>query len=225
MATVAVAYAWPSGRLKDGKSSTEAPTVRSPKRVAAEGHQGPPFATARALRRRCYQRAGSPTQGVRIRWHNIPGVDAEDETIFHVQLRVLGKTYRPAAITAMLGLEPTHSHALGDPITSRRSGEVIGARNRHYWLLETPNEGTLDDQIQAIATLLLPKAAVLHDLARTSEVFIAIAWGCTRLFVGRGIHLSASTLAAVAALGADLDYGVFCLLEHVGDEECGAPTP
>jgi hypothetical protein len=151
--------------------------------------------------------------------------DDGDEKIFSVQLRIFGKAHSPAEITAMLGLEPTYSHALGDPIMSRTTGRVAGARIRgHLWLLETPNVGTLDDQIQAIATRLLSKAAVLYDLAKTSEVSIVIAWGCTRLFVGRGISLSASTLAAVAALGADLDYQVFCLLDHVEDEERDTPT-
>ena len=137
---------------------------------------------------------------------------AADRT--HVRFGVFDFGPDAAAVTAALGLEPSHAWGVGDPLPNRPGGRRQDAR----WEIVSPlpNSAPLEDQIDALLDRL---EAHREAVARAREQFAAgILCAVYTEHHNPGLHLTEAALSRIAALGLSFDFDLYCL----GSEQ---PTP
>jgi len=121
-----------------------------------------------------------------------------------------------AAVTALLGLEPTEAYSRGDVCTLPSGVEY--QRRKSAWRLDSPLPRTahVDDQIEALLCLIEPHAEAIREAASRYSVGIC----CAIYYVDQtpGIHLAERTVRRLGSLGLSVDFDLYFLLEQAGDD-------
>lgn len=118
-------------------------------------------------------------------------------------------THPAAAVSAVLGLEPTKLHEIGDENRSPKTGRLYGHYKNSAWNYDIPSQTPPTDGFTALRELL----ANLGDLTALGAALATlrphyrtvIRWTGTVSPQGNFV-LEASVIADLAALGCDL-YG------------------
>ena len=122
-----------------------------------------------------------------------------------------GDAVEPRLVTEKLGIEPERAYKKGEVRFSR--GRPLSSRQpTGVWFVtsELPSNATLEQHLQALLTLLEPRASAIQEF---KEKGYAIEFRCG-LFLdweNEGTTLSSETLGRIAALGADLGLGIYYL--------------
>lgn len=130
-------------------------------------------------------------------------------------LVITGVSDGPQDVSDALGLAPHFSCRKGDGILNPR-GVAVGTRRYNHWSYgSSPSVVSKDvnEHVRALANVFLPRADVVKMLAKNNEVFCWIVWESSRL-VGGGPILSARSCSAIATLGIELHFDIYCLEEH-----------
>ncbi len=127
--------------------------------------------------------------------------------------RAFDKSLDPAAVSALLGLEPTSSARRGEERTSTsRTGErlVHGAWREGGWLLSSrlPRALTLEEHLHALLDLLEPRAEAVATL-RGRGYRVDLYCGYFQRSGQGGPTFSPTLLARLAQLGLELGVDVF----------------
>ena len=127
-------------------------------------------------------------------------------------LRIFSDTISAEQISRRLSIQPTRTHAVGDPISAR----VYRPRTTHGWLLET--RGVVDSRdsrrhIDWLLDQLIPAEAELHNLrAEGADANIFSYWVSARGHGGPMI--SPPQMEKLARLRLDCGWDVY-----LGDRE------
>lgn len=122
-------------------------------------------------------------------------------------LRIVGDTLVPAEVSALLGCEPTRSHALGDVLSSRR----IPARTADFglWSLEAAEAAPadLDAQIAWILGRLPDDLRPWQRLGEQFHVSLFCGWFMHRW--NEGVTITPASLRALGDRGIHLDIDLY----------------
>jgi len=123
-----------------------------------------------------------------------------------VVLGIYGGAITPAEVTARTGLVPSETHLAGD---HRYRDRVYP---EHVWRLEalpgTP--ASVEEKLESLLRSIEPATAAIASLRPSAQVQIAIVykgWSGNPQF--GGMSVSADAVAALARLGADLDFDLY----------------
>ncbi|MDP9023987.1 MAG: DUF4279 domain-containing protein [Candidatus Eremiobacteraeota bacterium] len=134
-------------------------------------------------------------------------------------LAICGKVQSPAEITRALGIRPDYTHLLGDEIVSG-GGKTVGTRIRHVWVFDSTsltNSKNLDEHARKVLDRVLPVADIVRQLKAQNDVLFVAKWESSRLDWGSGPELSPATCRDVAVVGIELNFDIYCSLEHTGE--------
>ena len=130
-------------------------------------------------------------------------------------LSIKSLTHTAAAVTRILGLEPTATAELGDPVGRVRPGSdgkpSMRERTHSIWVLHSPeplsSEKSDFSSVHGLIEILQPKHEALDTLHE--HYFIEIAWNGYSDRLQAGFLIPADLLAAMGALGIDFHGQVF----------------
>ena len=114
-----------------------------------------------------------------------------------------------ADLTSQLGVEPSETSTAGD---RTRSGPLV---KKNWWAVHSPlarGEHFIQDYLEALLPLLEARASVVKRLAERYSAGI----NCVGYYYGAnpGLHLSASLIARLSALGLPIDFDLYNYAEE-----------
>jgi len=131
----------------------------------------------------------------------------ETENESHVFLAVSDFGTDASVVTSLLGFAPTSAWLAGDPLPNHPTAR----RTHSRWSFHSPLplHAHADNHFEALLTLLEPHAPRIRECAASfsTQLSCAIYY---RDF-SPGIHLSASVLQRITALGIPLDFDLYFL--------------
>ena len=138
-------------------------------------------------------------------------------------LSIKSLTHTAAAVTAVLGLEPTATAELGDPVGRVRTGwdgkPSMRERTHSIWVLDSPEMLSAEESdfssVHGLIEALQAKRTALDKLRE--HYFIEIAWNGYSDRMQAGFLIPADLLAAMGALGIDFHGQVFFRQTGSGD--------
>lgn len=107
----------------------------------------------------------------------------------------------PDMFESIIGLPPTHSHRIGDPISSRQGSAV---RKNHYYSIQSMSDSRepMEKHIDEIITQLEQRIANVRSLEGKAEMFLFCGYSSGN---GQGgCSLSPEMLARLSQLGLEL---------------------
>lgn len=130
-------------------------------------------------------------------------------------LSIKSLTHTAAAVTKILGLEPTATAERGDPVGRVRPGSdgkpSMRERTHAIWVLDSPETLSSEESdfssVHGLIETLQPKRKALDKLRE--HYFIEIAWNGYSDRMQAGFLIPADLLAAMGALGIDFHGQVF----------------
>jgi hypothetical protein len=129
-----------------------------------------------------------------------------------VSFGIFGKDLKPNAISAVLGITPTSSHAMGDKPTNRPTHRKPIQYSQGGWMLDGSLAvgGGIGPQLRMLLDLLYPKAP---EILKLGERGYEVLFFCV-LFASDepvGFVLTQEVLRKVSALGAELSFSIHYL--------------
>ncbi|MGL4340419.1 MAG: DUF4279 domain-containing protein [Rhodoglobus sp.] len=130
-------------------------------------------------------------------------------------LSIKSVTRTAAAVTTILGIEPTATAELGDPVGRIRTGAdgkpSMRERTHSIWVLDSPETLSTEESdfssVHSLIEILQPKKKQLEQLHE--HYFIEIAWNGYSDRMQAGFLIPADLLAAMGALGVDFHGQVY----------------
>ena len=143
-------------------------------------------------------------------------------------LSIKSLTHTAAAVTKILGLQPTATAELGDPVGRVRPGSdgkpSMRERTHSIWVLDSPEPLSSDESdfssVQVLIDSLQPKRKALDKLRE--HYFVEIAWNGYSDRMQAGFLVPAELLAAMGALDIDFHGQVFFRQTGNGDNSSPA---
>lgn len=131
-------------------------------------------------------------------------------------LRIVSAVRSAVEITAQIGVTPTETHAIGDPIGK---GVGTGSYREYVWRFEPQAglPGSVEEKLRAVLDGVEPAAARIAALRPTCDVQITIVfkgWSGDPQF--GGFHVDAEPMGRLATLGAVLDVDLYALRTEDG---------
>ena len=125
----------------------------------------------------------------------------DDEKWYSASFVVSSTHLTPGAVQERLGIAPTRSHHVGDPLSPRNPTTV--RKNHHYSLHSgEPNTAPMDVHLSALLEVLEPKAAALEELSRDGDLYFWCGFSSGN---GQGgFALSPDLLRRLGRLGIEL---------------------
>ncbi|MGV8895835.1 MAG: DUF4279 domain-containing protein [Rhodoglobus sp.] len=130
-------------------------------------------------------------------------------------LSIKSLTHTAAAVTKILGLEPTATAELGDPVGRVRPGSdgkpSMRERTHSIWVLDSPETLSSEESdfssVHGLIDTLQTKRKALDKLRE--HYFVEIAWNGYSDRMQAGFLIPSDLLAAMGALGIDFHGQVF----------------
>jgi len=117
----------------------------------------------------------------------------------------------PDDVTALVGLEPSHSALHGGERKNFR-GDVLGTEDEGYWRYDSHPSITskdVNDHIRYLLSLLLPHRDGLRLIARDVVAYFDVLWESSYLYAGTGPVLDQDCVAGIAALSAGIGFDIY----------------
>ncbi len=131
-------------------------------------------------------------------------------------LRIMGDALIPAAITRLLGCEPTAAHVKGETRIGKRTGREYRYHSGQWRLQATERDPeNLDAQIAEIFSQVTADPAVWAELAK--EFHIDLYCGLFMVNGNEGVTLSAQSLSILGSRGVELSLDIY----EGGDDDEG----
>ena len=128
-----------------------------------------------------------------------------------VTLRIAGDSLVPSEVTASMGTQPTHSHAMGERISPR----VSSLRKSGMWMLEfSEKSGQVEEQLSMLLDLIPPESTWL-ELQREFETDLVCS--VTASGDSQGFSLSQATIEQLSRLKIDVMFEVWVDLDEEAD--------
>ncbi len=145
-------------------------------------------------------------------------------------LSIKSLTHSAAAVTKILGLEPTVTAELGDPVGRVRPGSdgkpSMRERTHSIWVLDSPETLSTEESdfssVHGLIDTLQPKRKALEKLR--DHYFVEIAWNGYSDRMQAGFLIPSDLLAAMGALGIDFHGQVFFKQTGSGEVASGASS-
>ena len=143
-------------------------------------------------------------------------------------LSIKSLTHTAAAVTKVLGLEPTATAELGDPVGRVRPGSdgkpSMRERTHSIWVLDSPETLSAEESdfssVHGLIETLQPKRKALDKLRE--HYFIEIAWNGYSDRMQAGFLIPSDLLSAMGALGIDFHGQVF--FKQTGNGDNSSPA-
>ncbi|HTW83774.1 MAG TPA: DUF4279 domain-containing protein [Candidatus Sulfotelmatobacter sp.] len=116
---------------------------------------------------------------------------------------VLTREMSAAQISELLGFPADRSYSEGDPGMSMTTGLEVGRKRKTRWALSSEARVTsseLEDHLRVLLEITLPRADIIRNLAKTSNVFFWVFWDSDSLDRGDGPILSSEICSGIGAL-------------------------
>lgn len=126
-------------------------------------------------------------------------------------ITVTGGDFDPEEVTNALGIKPTKTWRVGDPIQN-----TLLKRKHNGWSFATPRQESLDlgKQIRELLRELEPKFSSIAALRE--RVGLDVEVSCAVYIYGEtpSMHLDRETLSMVERLGAEIDFDLYVYVEE-----------
>jgi hypothetical protein len=135
-----------------------------------------------------------------------------------VYLLITSEIFSPEEITARVGLTPTKSHQMGDPVRKKSPARTYRV---HMWHFEPQKgiPGTVEEKLKVLLEEVNPAVAQIADLRPMCDVGVMVVfegWGGDWQF--GGIHFETEIVQGLAALGATLDLDLYAFGPDMPDD-------
>lgn len=132
---------------------------------------------------------------------------------FSAAFRIKGDTLSPTAISHLLAIEPTSSHAKGDPrVGESKKHKPLnhGVWTNGIWILgsELPKSNNIEEHLQALLNRLEAKATELKEL-RSSGLALDIYCGCFLSSTSAGMVLSPQAIHRLSELNLEISFEIY----------------
>ncbi len=133
-----------------------------------------------------------------------------------VALRLIGQNFSPEKITLLLGVSPTKTWRLGDPVQ-----HTLLKRKHHGWEFSIPLQAGLDmeERLCSLLDIFEPYRQSLLEACDRFGLEVEIACALYVTDAAPIMHLSSRTMKRLAALNADLDMDLILVAPET--EICG----
>ena len=122
-----------------------------------------------------------------------------------------GASFDPEQVTDALGIEPTKTWRIGEPIQN-----TLLKRKHNGWSVATPRQESLDlgKQLRDLLRELEPKFSSIAALRERFGFDVEVS--CAIYINGEtpSMHLDRETLSMVERLGAEIDFDLYVYIEE-----------
>jgi hypothetical protein len=130
----------------------------------------------------------------------------DDEKSASATFMASSLTTTPDEMASLVGLTPTRSHKIGDPVSStaaepRRKNHLYGVHST------MPGSAPLDEHIVELLDRLEPVASALADLSKSADLYLFCGFSSGN--AQGGFTLSPGTLRRIADLNLELSLDLY----------------
>jgi hypothetical protein len=125
-----------------------------------------------------------------------------------------GFNFSPDKITSMLGISPTHTWRIGEPLKKN----IAVKRKHNGWCISTNPENTLDlsKHVRALVDLLQPYIQRINKICHKYHADAEVSCVVYTDEIMPIIHFEKDLVLQIATLGADIDIDIIVLENENG---------